>query len=180
MFDKTEATEFLRGMRQARQYTTDPVSDDDLRAILAVAQWTGSAMNQQPWEFVVLQDRSRIAALGAIDRYISFCGGAPLVILPVMYGSAIAEHAFDEGRLVERIMLAAAARGLGAGVGWLHGEAVAGVGEMIAMPAGRVVRSIVAIGRPAVVEGSGSRPAQPRRPLSELVHYESFAAPSAD
>jgi len=174
MVDAAATTEFLRAMRQVRQYTGEAVSDADLQAILTVAQWTGSAMNLQPWEFVVLRSPEQIAALAALDRYISFCGGAPLVILPVMHGDAIEEHAFDEGRLCERIMLAAEARGLGSGVGWLHGAAFDAARELFGLPAGRVLRSVVAIGHPAPADPDRARRAQPRKPLAELVHNERY------
>lgn len=176
MMDEATTTEFLRGLRQSRSYTDEAVSDDDLRAILTVAQWTGSAMNRQPWELVVLRDPARIAALAALDRYIAFCGGAPVVILLAMHGATIDEHAFDEGRLCERILLAAEARGLGSGVGWLHGDAVAGVRDMVQLPADRVIRSIIAIGHAAPTPPDRKRPAQPRRPLGELVHAEVYGA----
>ena len=174
MVDAAATTEFLRRMRQVRQYTNEPVSDEDLQTMLTVAQWTGSAMNLQPWEFVVVQSPERIAALAALDRYISFCGGAPLVILPVMHGAAIEEHAFDEGRLVERLLLAAEARGLGGGVGWLHGAAFAAARELFGLPEGRVLRSIVAVGHPAPADPDRVRRAQPRKPLTELVHRERY------
>ena len=52
----TDLIEFLRRQRQSRQFTDEPVSDDDLEAILEVARWTGSSKNTQPWQFVVVTD----------------------------------------------------------------------------------------------------------------------------
>ena len=46
----------LRKTRQIRSFTDEPVSDDDLHAILEVCRWTGSSMNTQPWQFIVVRD----------------------------------------------------------------------------------------------------------------------------
>ena len=59
----TSPREVLRPLRQVRQYrefTDEPISDDALRAILDVARWTGSGNNSQPWRFIVLRDRDRV------------------------------------------------------------------------------------------------------------------------
>src|SRR4051812_28985883 len=62
----TSARDVLRPLRQVRQYrefTDQTISDDQLRAILDVARWTGSGNNSQPWRFIVLRDRDRILQL---------------------------------------------------------------------------------------------------------------------
>jgi nitroreductase len=37
--------------RQYREFTGEPVSDEDLRALAQVARWSGSSRNSQPWRF---------------------------------------------------------------------------------------------------------------------------------
>ena len=53
----------LRGVRQVRQFSAEPVPPAVLTDILEVARWTGSGMNQQPWEFVVVHDPATLRAL---------------------------------------------------------------------------------------------------------------------
>jgi nitroreductase len=106
-------------------------------------------------------------------------------VAPALCGVATA---FDEGRLVERIMLAAAARGLGSCIAGFSGVAqVAAAKAMLGVPADRTLNLAVAIGRPA---GGGARllsrergrdTGQPlamiplgRKPLTELVHLEAY------
>ncbi|MEA2594251.1 MAG: hypothetical protein QOF01_720 [Thermomicrobiales bacterium] len=55
--------EYLRTLRQVRRFTDEPVSDQALEDVLQVARWTGSAVNRQPWEFVVVRDRETRRAL---------------------------------------------------------------------------------------------------------------------
>lgn len=47
--------------RAVRSYTTDPVSDADIDLLLDAAAAAPSAMNSQPWAFVVLQDAGLLA-----------------------------------------------------------------------------------------------------------------------
>src|SRR6266567_2257653 len=101
---------FFRGLRAVRQLRPDPVPESVLHDILEVACWSGSAGNRQPWEFVVVRDRDMLRRLSAIDG----ANAGPLATAAI--GIAIVIHpevpdldAYDEGRLAERILLAAAA-----------------------------------------------------------------------
>jgi nitroreductase len=46
----------LRRTRQVRRFTHEPVAEEDLRAILEVARWTGSSINRQPWTFIIIRN----------------------------------------------------------------------------------------------------------------------------
>ncbi len=48
--------EGLRMLRSVREFTDEPVSDDDLRTLLELAVCAPSAGNRQPWHFVVIRD----------------------------------------------------------------------------------------------------------------------------
>ena len=48
-----------------RAYTTEPVSDEEVRAILQAAMAAPSAGNQQPWEFWVTRDAAKREELAA-------------------------------------------------------------------------------------------------------------------
>src|SRR5918992_5606901 len=61
--DSADLIATLRGLRQTRSYTTEPVDDRQLEAILEVARWTGSGGNRQPWRLVVVRDAEARAAL---------------------------------------------------------------------------------------------------------------------
>lgn len=56
----------VRRQRACRRFSTDPVDDDTVAAVLEAATYAPSAENTQPWEFVVVRDdeaRRRIADL---------------------------------------------------------------------------------------------------------------------
>jgi nitroreductase len=170
-----QLVEFLRSLRQVRQFTDEPVPDEALHDVLQVARWTGSAVNRQPWEFVVVRDRATLRALAEAYPNAGHVGNAAVAIVLVMAGKRGGE-AYDEGRLAERILLAARARGLGAGIGWLGNDGTAPEAKRIlGIPEERFVRTAISLGYPA--EGAAaSKGGQGRKSLSELVHEERYRA----
>ena len=167
---------FLRGLRQIRQFSARPVPAEALQDILEVARWTGSARNIQPWDLIVIQDRATLQALGRIEgSHAAHLVNAGAGIALVMSGDL--EHpefdTYDEGRLSERIMLAAAADGLGSAIGWFRDSAADEAKRILGVPHERLLRTIMSIGF-ADLEGhrQRTRPAQPRKPLSDFLHHE--------
>jgi nitroreductase len=168
-----EHIDFLKGQRQTRQFTTDPVSDADIEALLEVMRWTGSSKNSQPWQFVAVRDTATREALAQATQYTGWIAEAPLVLVVLTAGSDLTAHAYDLGRVDERILLAAQALGLGAGIVTFWGEQ----GQRIArtalnLPGDWSVYSAVAIGHPS----DDAQPARMggRKALGELVHWDRF------
>ncbi len=169
----------MRRLRAVREYASEPVDDESLDEILAVARWTGSAENRQPWRFVVLRDPESLRRIGALMPNAPQVGRAPLAIAVVMPGDRAVLDAFDEGRATERILLAAAALGLGAAVGWVPQEARAEAAALLGVPDGRLLRSVIAIGHPGPgTAAPRSRPGTARLPIEELVHRERWGEPA--
>ena len=72
---------------------------------------------------------------------------APAAIAIVLGGDeGDVEHAYDEGRAAERLLIAAGLLGLAAGVAWILPRVRAEVGSVLGLPADRFVRTIVAVG----------------------------------
>jgi nitroreductase len=167
----------LRGLRQTRRFTEDPVTDADLARILEVARWTGSAGNSQPWEFVIVRDREKLEQLSVIGPSAQFIDKAPLVIAIVLAGANPRSEAYDEGRVSQQIMLAAQLLGLGSGTAWWGTEEFAvQAKEILGVPPEKTLLSCVALGYPQAVQ----RKAQVglgRRPLAELVYNETYGQP---
>jgi len=171
-----EQIEFLRGLRQIRQLKPEPLPADALQDILEVARWTGSARNIQPWDLIVIRDRTTLQKLGTIpDGRGPHLVNAGAGIALVMSGDL--EHpdfdTYDEGRLSERIMLAADVHGLASAIGWFKGAASDEAKRLLGVPAERLLRTIMSIG---VVDADAyrarQRPAQPRKALGDIVHQE--------
>ncbi len=187
MSDTRGLLDTLRRVRNTREFTAEPVSDEALGAILEIARRTGSAMNAQPWEFVVVRDPETLRAISQTGPNLPWMAGAPLAIVLVMAGRRPELEGFDEGRLAERIMEAAYAQGLAAGLGWfLAGEPRRAAYGLLGVPEAKAMRTAIAIGHPAPDRSpaappaaaadyhEGQRPPTARKPLAELVHRDRY------
>jgi nitroreductase len=168
---------FLKSLRTVRVFSGEPVSQEALDDILEVARWSGSARNRQPWKFLVVRDRGTLERLAVLEGYAQHLAGAAVAIVLVMAGNPakFEQETFDEGRLAERISLAAASHGLGAAVGWFAGEGRGAVKRILRIPDERLVRTTLSLGHPAQNPPHGkSTLLQGRKPLSDLVYEEHY------
>ena len=176
--DKRKAKDriaFLSSLRAVRAFRSDPVPQDVVDDILRVARWSGSASNRQPWEIVVIRERETLRSLAGLDGYARHLAGAPLGIVLVMGGDRAEQETYDEGRLAERIMLAAHAHGVGSSIGWIVGQGRDAAKGLLGIPPHKVVRTAISLGYP---DEEARRPrssrGQARKPLGEIVHQERY------
>ena len=66
------AMKVMRDRRSIREYSREPVSEEDLRKILETGQLVPLGENAQPWRFIV-QDAATRKKLGALDGGRSKC-----------------------------------------------------------------------------------------------------------
>lgn len=166
---------FLRGLRAVRSFSSDPVPRKVVNDVLEVARWSGSASNRQPWELVVIRERETLRALAEVEGYAGHLAGAALGIVPVMFGERPEQETYDEGRLCERIMLAAFAHGVGASIGWFVGGGTTAAKEVLGIPPVRRVRTAISMGYPdEEARRTGAGRGQARKPLAEIVHEERY------
>jgi nitroreductase len=160
----------LRRTRQVRQFTGEPVTEADVTEILRVARWTGSSTNWQPWTFIVIRDRADMERLAQLAPYARHVAGAAVAIAIEMRGDNAEWEAYDEGRVAERILIAAGAMNLGAAIGWADGDERGAVAAFLGLSAPRYVRTIISIGHPTDrARRPRSAPGTARRPLVEIV-----------
>jgi nitroreductase len=161
--------------RQYREFTPEPPTEAELTALTEVARWTGSSRNTQPWRFIVIHDRDVIARIhdAGVPQTRALLT-APVAIAIVLSGDpGDVEHAFDEGRVSERLLIGARLLGLGAGVAWAKEEVRPLIGELLGLPADHFVRTIVVVGHPTeAATHPKSAPGKARRPASEMVFAE--------
>ena len=164
---------FLRSLRAVREFRDQTVPQEVVDDVLEVARLSGSASNKQPWEILVVRERSTLDALADAEGYADHLRGAPLGIVLVMAGQREEQEAYDEGRLCERIMLAARARGVGSSIGWLVRGGRDEAKRLLGIPSDRTVRTVISLGYPDQDARSG-RGAPSRKPLSEIAHEERY------
>ena len=135
--DADRLVAFLESLRTVRFFEPNPVPQSALDDVLEVARHSGSARNRQPWEFVVVRDRQTLGRLAVLKGYAQHLSSAAAGIVLVMAGDPdkIEQETFDEGRLAERISLAAASHGLGSAVGWFAGGGREEAKRILGVPA---------------------------------------------
>lgn len=112
-----DALTALKTRHSVRSYTADPVSEEDLQLVLEAAMQAPSALNEQPWELVVIRNPETLEKVAEISKGAAFASKAPLAIMVCLNkgkekisGIGI----IDVNLCAENILLAAHALGLGA------------------------------------------------------------------
>lgn len=169
----------LRQVRQYREFTEEPVDQAILDAILDVARWSGSSRNTQPWRFIVIRDANtirRIATAGLPQtRSLGTATAAVAIILPAEPDRAVS-LAYDDGRVAERMLIAASMLGLGAGIAWVRPDVLKEIGSLLGLPSDRMVRTVMALGHPTdAARAPKSVPGEARLPRDELVFQERYS-----
>jgi nitroreductase len=181
LHDPMAAVRPLIRTRQNRQFTDEPVADAHLRAITEVARWSGSSRNAQPWRFVTIRSTETLRALNRAGmpqtRSLETAMAAVAVVLPASEDAAVSlEHAYDEGRAAERMLVAAGMLGLGAAIAWVRRDVDPVVRRLLALPEDRMVRTIVALGHPSPAGlAPKTAPGEARRAREESVREERWS-----
>lgn len=164
--------ELMRTLRQVRQFAPGDIPEEQLHAILNVGRWSGSAANKQPWHLIVVRDRETLQRLAAATDSAQHAAGAAAAIVIVLDRARTTET-FDEGRLVERLMLAARVFGIDGGVGMI-GDAshVQQVRQVLGIPEDKTVHMLVSLGYPAHTATSGGHGG--RKPFDEVVFFDRY------
>ncbi|MBU4193822.1 MAG: nitroreductase family protein [Actinobacteria bacterium] len=162
-----ETMESIRERRSVREYTGEPVSSEELDRLLQAARWAPSGLNNQPWRFMKVTDRSLIDGLSELTKYRGVVSGAEALIAVFLDHQEMYDRTKDlqsSGAALQNMLLAAHDMGLGAC--WLgeilnrreEAEELLGVSGDLEMVA------VVALGRPVARERAGVR-----HPMEDLL-----------
>ena len=163
----------IHSRRSIRKYLDKPVPPDVLQQVLSAAMYAPSACNQQPWQFVVLDDRKLLREVPKINSYAAMAAEAPVAIL--VCGDSSLETVpgywvIDCSAAVQNLLLAAHALGLGAvwtGV-YPQQERVEGFRRLLGLPKTVTPHSLIPLGYPA------EQPPQEERYRAERVHHNGW------
>jgi nitroreductase len=172
--------EVINTRRSIRKFKPDPVQKEDILKILDAGNWAPSALDLQPWEFLVVSgdrknqlghnygkivddytkdwDAAPDKAFMPRNEFIQFAnvyGGAPIVLVVLTEGSN--DPNYQKGYLesasaaMENILLAATALGLGGC--WMLGplEDEKYLRRVLEIPDDKEVAAISPLGYPDVV-----------------------------
>ena len=165
-----EAFEAIRTMLAVRRYRDEPVPEATLRRVVEAGRLTGSAKNEQPWQFIVVQDRGTLQQLGSLARTGAHVAQAGAAVVVLVERTAFAVS--DASRAIQSMLLAAWADGVGSN--WVGFGGLEGVKPLLGIPAGLDVLAILPLGYPVGVVGRGRKR---RKPLGAVAHRERHGQP---
>ena len=156
-YKANEAYMSILGRVSVRRYTDQPVSSDQMSAILHAAMSAPSGVNKQPWEFIVVDDRELLNQLADALPYAKMTSDAPVAIVVCGNRERFLDGVDDVlweqdlSAASENILLAAHAIGLG-GV-WTciypHEERISPVRSILNLPDNLIPFNLIPIGYPA-------------------------------
>ena len=162
-----DAVEALKTRRSVRAYERRPVPREIIEDVVDCGRLAASAINIQPWEFVVVTEAAMRRRLAERTDYGKFLAEAPVCIVVLCRDS---KYCLEDGcAATQNLLLAARAHGLGSC--WVAGDKKPYAGEirqMVGAPEGYRLVSLVALGYPA------ENPEKSKRPLSDVLHWERY------
>lgn len=145
------------GRTSIRKYTDEQITDELKTSLLRAAMSSPSAVNRQPWEFIIVDNPDILIELADSLPYAKMAANAPMAIVVCGNSSRFldGEDATlwiqDLSAASENILLAASALGLG-GV-WTclypHDERMSAVSRILNIPKGIIPFNLIPIGCPA-------------------------------
>lgn len=164
-----ETWDAITSRRNVRAYADRPIPDGQLDRVLEAGRRSPSSKNTQPWDFVLVTERSELERLAGVWQgaaYVAGAAAAIALIAPVTQ-SGPQRVEYDLGQATMSIMLAAADQGIATGHTAVADQDLAR--ELLGFPDDRRCAYLIALGYPA------DRPLRPitrpdRRPFDEVVH----------
>lgn len=153
--NQTDILKTIYERKSVRNFTGAPVSNDELVELVRAGMAAPSAVNCQPWEFIIVTDRATLDKLGDALPYAKmlYKAGASLIVCGV---PELAHHKFPEYAVIdstlasENILLAAEALGLGAiwTAAYPYPERMAPVRSILHIPDTIIPLNVIPVGHP--------------------------------
>jgi len=173
--------EIIKKRRTVRKFKNISVPDDLIRKIVEAARWAPSALNSQPWEFIIIKDRetknkireiytNARERLGIYKQETSFIEHATLIgVCAQIVGKS---YRIAASLAMQNILLAAASLDIHStipGVALNFEEDKKTITEMLSIPDNYELVILIGIGYADEIPGK-----KELRNLEEIIHYEQF------
>ena len=166
-----ETWDAIRARRNVRTYLDRPIAASDLDRILEAGWRSPSASNRQPWDFVLVTDRSRLQELTTVWMGARHLAGAAAAVVMTLRQPEEERYLtidqYDLGQATMAMMLAATDLGVGSGHSAIGDQDACR--RILGIPEDRLCAYMLALGYPA--DRSLKPIAHPdRRPFDDVVH----------
>ena len=160
-----DALEAIRKRRSVRKYTGESIPRKDLERIVDAGRLAASGSNQQPWDFIVITDRSMIDQLKVASQWMEKAGA----IIAVVMDPSSRWWIEDGAAAIENMLIASTA--LGYGSCWLEGYTLHREEEfkaLLGIPKAKRLLTLIPIGVPA------EWPKKKKKLLTEVIHWQKY------
>lgn len=165
--------EAIISRRSIRRYSGEKISDNIVENLLKAAMYAPSAVNRQPWHFVVFRDRSTMHAITEIHRNAIMLQQADAAILVCWDETQQHDKGYgqvDCAAATQNILLAA--HGFGLGAVWVgiypRENRMVSMSELFNLPGNIKPFSIISLGWPS------EKKETPDRFDRLKIHYEKW------
>jgi nitroreductase len=164
----------VKARKSIRSYQSKPVPEEVLMKVLESARLAPSAVNRQPWHFVVVTDAEKRKKLSA-GPFAGFLKESPVVI--VGCGDTRASprwHVVDVSIAMQQMVLTATSEGLAAC--WIGSFNEKKVKELLGIPDKFKVIALLAMGYQRGKRGLASKliGSHKRKDIGEIVSFDVF------
>jgi nitroreductase len=165
--------EAILSRRSIRKYEDRPIATATLEELIKYAMYAPSAVNKQPWHFVILNDRRILKSITEFHPHAQMLANAPAAIL--VCGDDLLAHTpaywpVDCSAATQNLLLAAHAMGLGAV--WLgiypRVERISAMAELLDLPEHIHPFSLISLGYTL------EPPRIPDRYKKERIHFNKW------
>jgi nitroreductase len=150
-----DAISVIHNRKSVRNFTGEPVAQNEIDILLKAAMPAPSAVNCQPWEFIIVTDRKTLDELGDALPFAKmlFRAGAAIIVcgVPAKAHKQMDEYAVIDATLAsQNILLAAEAIGLGAlwTAAYPYSDRMKSVKTILNIPANIIPLNVIPIGHP--------------------------------
>ena len=163
----------IQSKRAIREFIDQPLQPAHIERILNAGRRSQSSKNSQPWHFIAVQDKQRLAKIAQLGAGMGHVAGAALCVLIVVptENERTLWHFFDSGQSAAYMQLAATEIGIGSCLGTIYQPDQAR--DLLGIPADHQTRLVISFGYPADAKGAGQPlRAGGRRLYDDVVHWE--------
>jgi len=172
-----DVLEAIKGRRSIRAFKNQDVPAEIVEELIDAARWAPSAGNIQPWEFIIVQKPKIKRKLVEAALGQTFIEEAPVVIVVCANEERSSQGYGVRGKTLFCLQDTAAAiqnihltaYSLGLGTCWVGAFREEEAREILKIPRGMRPVAMIPVGYPAETPT-----ARTRKPISQIVHYETF------
>lgn len=162
--------EAVRTVLAVRAFQDKAVPVEVKNRILEAGRLTGSGSNQQPWHFILVEDRATLQQLGTAVRSGPYTAGANFAVVVVIEKSNMALS--DGSRAVQSMILTAWSEGVGSN--WVGFAPMPAVNQVLNIPENYDALAVIPFGYPVKETAQGKKK---RKAPEAVFHNGKFGQP---